>query len=162
MNPAISIAITACDPKKGWTEFYLRALAQLVGCILGGLTAVDGLRDQRLEFAVGSNSGVDRGLAFEIFFTFILVLVVLRTRKLPSGAFSHGFCYTIAVLAGKTIFSGNSLINPAVAVGIMLGSASYDSSTSESYLWIYIVAPLIGSVLATLYFQFTEFLFDGE
>lgn len=163
MNPAISIAITACDPKKGWTEFFLRVLAQLVGCIFGGLTAVDGLRDQRLEFAAGTNSGVDRAVCFEIIFTFILVLVVLRTNKFPSGAFSQGFCYTIAVLAGGgTIFSGNSLINPAAAVGIMLGSASYDSSTEESYLWIYLVGPILGTLLAILFFQFTELLLEYD
>jgi len=162
MNPVISIAITACDPKKGWTEFFLRVLAQLVGCIFGGLTAVDGLRDVRLEFAAGTNSGVDRAVCFEIIFSFILVLVVLRTKEFPSGSFSQGFCYTIAVLAGKTIFSGNSLINPAAAVGIMLGSASYDSSTEESYLWIYLVGPILGSILAILFFQFTELLLEYD
>jgi len=163
MNPVISIAITACDSEKGWTEFFLRVLAQLVGCIFGGLTAVDGLRDVRLDFAVGSNSNIEIGLCFEIIFTFILVLAVLRTRKFPSGAFVHGFCYTIGVLAGaKTVFSGNSLLNPAVAVGIMLGSASYDSSTEESYLWIYLIGPILGTLLAILFFQFTELLLDFD
>jgi len=164
MNPVISMAITACDPEKGWTEFFLRLLAQLVGCIFGGLTAVDGLRDVRLEFAVAWNSNIESGLCFEIIFTFILVLVVLRTRKFPSGGFAHGFCYTIGVLAGGggTVFSGNPLLNPAAAVGIMLGSASYDSSTEESYLWIYLVGPIIGTLLAIFFFQFTELLLDFD
>lgn len=162
MNPAISIAIAACSPDKGWMEFFLRVLAQLVGCIFGGLTAVDGLRDVRLEFAPGTNSGVDRAVCFEVMFTFILVLVVLRTKEFPSGSFAQGFCYTIAVLAGKTIFSANSLINPAAAVGIMLGSAAYDSSTEESYLWIYLVGPILGTLLAILFFQFTELLLEYD
>lgn len=162
MNPIISMAIAICDPTMGWTALFLRVLAQLIGCIFGGLIAVDGLRDVRLEFSVGVFSGVDRALAFELFFAFILVLVVLRTRKLKSGAFSHGLCYTMTVLAGDLIFSGNSLINPATAIGLMLGSSSYDSSTSESYLWIYIVAPIVGSMLASMFFQFTEFLFDED
>jgi len=162
MNPVISIAIAACDPEMGWTGLFLRLLAQLLGCIFGGLAAVEGLRDVRLAFAVGTNSRTDIGLAFEVFFTFILVLVVLRTRKLSDGVFSHGFCYTIAILAGNTIFSGNALLNPATAVGIMLGSVSYDSSTEESYLWIYIVGPLIGALLAIVFFQFTELLFDDD
>jgi len=162
MNPVVSMAIAICDHQMGWTGLFLRLLAQLIGCIFGGLLAVDGLRDVRLEFAVGTNSGVDRAVVFELFFSFILVLVVLRTRKFASGAFSHGFCYTMAVLAGNVVFSGNALINPAVAVGIMLGSNTYDSSTEESYLWIFLVAPIIGAFLAAIFFQFTEFLFEGD
>jgi len=162
MNPVVSMAIAICDHEMGWTGLFLRLLAQLIGCIFGGLLAVDGLRDVRLEFAVGTNSGVDRAVVFELFFSFILVLVVLRTRKFASGAFSHGFCYTMAVLAGNVVFSGNALINPAVAVGIMLGSNTYDSSTEESYLWIFLVAPIIGALLAAIFFQFTEFLFEGD
>jgi len=160
MNPVVSLAIAICDPHFGWTALFLRVLAQLVGCIFGGLTAVDGLRDVRLEFSVAYFSGVDRAVALELFFSFVMVLVVLRTRRFPSGCYAYGFCYTVAILCGNDIFSGNALINPATAVGIMLGSSAYDSSTTESYLWIFLVAPIIGSLLAAMFFQFTEFLFD--
>jgi glycerol uptake facilitator-like aquaporin len=162
MNPVISLAIAICDPKMGWTALFLRLLAQLVGCILGGLTAVDGIRDERLLFEVSTFSRVERAVIFELFFAFIMVLVVLRTRKLPSGSFAYGLCYTLAILAGEVIFSGNSFINPATAVGLMLGSSTYDSSTAESYLWIYLVAPILGALLAVIFFQFTEFLFDDD
>lgn len=162
MNPVISLAIAICDPHFGWTALFLRILAQLVGCICGGLTAVDGLRDVRLEFSVSFFSGIDRAVALELFFSFVMVLVVLRTRRYPSGSFAYGLCYTVAILSGNNIFSGNALINPATAVGIMLGSSSYDSSTTESYLWIFLVAPIIGSLLAAMFFQLTEFLFDDD
>jgi len=162
MNPVISLAIALCDPCFGWTALFLRVLAQLVGCIFGGLTAVDGLRDVRLEFSVSFFSGVDRAVALELFFSFVMVLVVLRTRRYPSGSFAYGLCYTVAILCGNRIFSGNALINPAAAVGIMFGSSAYDPSTTESYLWIFLVAPIIGSLLAAMFFQFTEFLFDDD
>jgi len=138
----------------------LRILAQLVGAILGGLVAVDGLRDDTLNFAEKAESTSANALIFEIIFSFILILVFLRTRDSGVGPFAHGLCYTVAIFCGLNIFEGNPMINPASALGLMTGSSSHSDDTDESFIWVYLVGPFIGTLLAVLFYQFTAF-FDN-
>jgi len=161
MNPVVTITIVLCE-----TESYskcamlvIRLLAQFIGCLLGGLAAVDGLRDDVLSFSERSGQSTAKCFVFEIIFSLILVLVVLRTKETYTGAFAHGFCYSIAILSGYLLFEGNALVNPIIALGLLVGSSSFDDGqTDESYIWLYFVGPFIGCLLAVLFYQLTEYL----
>jgi len=162
LNPVVSIAIALCDAAMGWSQLLIRILAQIVGGILGGLVSIGSWRREKLDFSEFNTATATKALVFEIVFACLLVLVVLRTRESGLGAFTHGLCYTVAVFCGLRMFNGNSIINPATALGLMTGSNAYDRTTDESYIWLYIVGPFIGALLAVVFYQFTEYLDDEE
>jgi len=163
MNPVISIAVALVDEYLGWPELVLRVLAQVIGCLLGGIAAVDGLRNEVLSFSEKSGKAIAKLFVFEMVFACVLVLVVLRTREIPTGAFAHGLTYTIAILCGYLLFEGAALINPIVAVGLLVGSSSFDDgATDESDIWVYLIAPFIGCLLAVLFYMLTEYLLGDD
>jgi len=162
LNPVVSIAIALCDSAMGWSQLLIRVLAQIVGAILGGLVSIGSWRREKLDFSEYSTATATKALVFEIVFACFLVLVVLRTRESGLGAFTHGLCYTVAVFCGMRMFNGNTIINPAAALGLMTGSNAYDSTTDESYVWLYLVGPFIGALLAVVFYQLTEYLDDEE
>jgi len=162
LNPVVSIAIALCDIAMGWSQLFIRVLAQIVGAILGGLVSVGSWRREKLDFSEYRTATATKALVFEIVFACLLVLVVLRTRESGLGAFAHGFCYTVAAFCGLRIFNGNTMINPAAALGLMTGSNAFDITTDESYVWLYLVGPFIGALLAVVFYQLTEYLSDEE
>jgi hypothetical protein len=87
----------------------------------------------------------------------LLVIIVLRTRSGVLGGFTHGLTYLVAILAGVTIYNGHALLNPALAIGLIIGSSSFSSSlTDESNLWFFIAGPFIGALLGVVFFQLTS------
>jgi len=162
LNPVVSMAIALCDTAMGWSQLFVRVLAQIVGAILGGLVSIGSWRREELDFSEDSSATATKALVFEIVFACLLVLVVLRTRESGFGAFTHGLCYTVAVFCGLRMFNGNAMINPATALGLMTGSNAYRASTDESYIWLYLVGPFIGALLAVVFYQLTEYLDEEE
>merc|ERR1719512_659570 len=65
LNPIISIATALCDIDFGWVNLFLRILAQILGAFLGGLLAIDGWKNMRLEF--GHNPATSTGYRCLIF-----------------------------------------------------------------------------------------------
>jgi len=162
LNPVVSIAIALCDAAMGWSQLFIRVLAQIVGGILGGLVSIGSWRREKLDFSEFSTATATKALVYEIVFACLLVLVVLRTRESGLFPFTHGLCYTVAVFCGVKMFNGNAMINPATALGLMTGSNAFDVTTDESYIWLYLVGPFIGALLAVVYYQLTEYLDDDE
>jgi len=162
LNPVVSIAIALCDSAMGWSQLCIRVLAQIIGGILGGLVSIGSWRREMLDFSELPTATATKALVFEIVFACFLVLVVLRTRESALGAFTHGLCYTVAIFCGLKIFNGNTMINPAAALGLMAGSNAFDKTTDESYIWLYLVGPFIGALLAVVFYQITEYLDDEE
>jgi len=162
LNPVVSIAIALCDSAMGWSQLTIRVLAQIVGAILGGLVSIAVWRRDTLDFSHYATATVTKALVFEIVFSCFLVLVVLRTRESGLGAFTHGLCYTVAIFCALKVFNGNAMINPATALGLMTGSNALNRTTDESYVWLYLVGPFIGALIAVVFYQLTEYLDDEE
>lgn len=154
LNAVVSIAVALSDPLFGWVNLIIRWLAQILGAILGGLVSVHALRDTHLQFTFLLTPG--RVLIFEILFSALLVLVVLRTRKSVLFSFAHGLTYLVAIFTGGAIYgsTANALLNPLVSIGLMIGSiANNDNATDKGNLWLYIVGPVIGALLGVILFQ---------
>jgi len=136
----------------------------MLGGILGGLLAIDGWRKTVLIFQVGGASTGYRSLIFEILFAGLLVLVFLRCRgKTVLAPVCYGLCYLVGYLVsnlGGLFLTGNALLNPALAVGLVIGSASFSKATQEGDIWLFIVGPFIGCLLAVVFFQLTGALDD--
>ena len=93
-----------------------------------------------------------KALLAEFLFTFALCFVVLNvaTAQATSGNSYFGWAIGFTVLAGAyavgTVSSG--AFNPAVALGITILNLSHWSN-----IWIYIVANLLGGIVAALVFN---------
>ena len=94
------------------------------------------------------NIGVGGAFIFEIILTAIFVFVVLRvtsaTANPATAAIAIGLSLTVVHLVGIPV-TGTS-VNPARS----LGPALIVGGTALSQVWLFIVAPLIGGVLAAL------------
>ncbi|MFJ2544254.1 MIP/aquaporin family protein [Microbacterium sp. NPDC087589] len=147
LNPAVSVGVFL---RGGLSvvDFISYLVAQFVG---GALAAL-------VSFAVWPTGGealiVEVGPAFfvEALFTLILVWVVLNTAT-SKDTEGNSF-YGLAI--GATVFVGAATVgsisgggfNPAVALGLSVGGY-FDWAS----LWLYIVAPVVGAVIAALLFR---------
>ncbi len=148
INPAVSIAVWI---NKGMStkDFIGYLVSQFVGGILGAavLRCLIGT-----EYGLGCNglyaASVGKSLIIEIILTFIFVLAVLgATSKIENGNVAGlviGGSLTLVHLMG-IFFTGTS-VNPARSFGpaLLLGGDALAN------VWVFIVAPLIGGVLAAI------------
>jgi aquaporin Z len=160
INPAVTLGflmskrMSATDAVGYWA-------AQFVGGIVGALAlwAVFSGSPQysRSTTGLGTNGwgshsmiGLNGTGAFaaEVILTFIFVLVVLAaTSHVASAGFAGlavGFALGLANLVGIALTGAS--INPARALGpaVVVGGAALDQ------VWLFIVAPLVGGVLAAI------------
>jgi aquaporin Z len=147
LNPAVSIGVFI---RGGIAALDLVAyiVAQIVGAVLAAVVsfAVWPAAEKAVE--------IDLGKAFvvELLFTLILVWVVLNvaTAKDTDGNSFYGLAI------GGTVFVGAAAVgsisgggfNPAVALGLSV-SGQFD----WAYLWLYVVAPIVGAAVAAVLFR---------
>ena len=164
LNPAISIAMFM-DKKLDVKDLIGYVVCQIIGAILAGavLTAIAmGAYDITWEAATASNvpganslDGVHGtiwvGLLVEIILTFIFVLVVFGATSKNSGAINGGLYIGLALtmvhLVGINL-TGTS-VNPARSIGLAIFR---DGALGD--LWVFIVAPIIGGLLAWAVWKF--------
>ena len=150
-NPAVTLGalvrgrIGAGDAVAYW-------VAQLVGGVLAGLLVrwvIFPTHD-----VAKALSGHTLGAAFvvELLFTFALVYVVLNvatSKDHPVNSF-YGLAIGFTVFAGATAVGGISggVFNPAVFFG-----AATAGLFAWSMIWVYLVAQLLGGIVAGLVFR---------
>jgi aquaporin Z len=130
-------------------------LAQFAGAIVGGallklFVSSFGVTDQTGALGTNSydNGAIDLAGAFvlEALLTAAFVMVILLvTEKVAAPGFAGvaiGLALTAVHLVGIPL-TGTS-VNPARS----LGPALFEGGTAMSQVWLFILAPLVGSVLA--------------
>lgn len=147
LNPAVSVGVFL---RGGLSvvDFVSYLVAQFVGGALAALASL------AVWPAGGEAKVIAVGPAFfvEALFTLILVWVVLNTAT-SKDTDGNSF-YGIAI--GGTVFIGAATVgsisgggfNPAVALGLSVGGY-FDGAS----LWLYIVAPVVGGVIAAVLFR---------
>ena len=97
------------------------------------------------------NDSVITGLLVEIVLTFIFVLVVFGSTSKNSGAVNGGLYISLALTMVHIVGINltGTLVNPARSIGLALFN-----SDGLGPLWIFIVAPVIGCILAWLVWRF--------
>jgi len=160
INPAISISMLVAR-KISAKDTVLYVVFQCVGAIIGaGILyaiaagnssfnlAVSGLGQNGYGNASPAGYSLVSALIAEIVLTFIFVLVVHGSthERVPKGfaVLSIGMSLVLIHLVGIPI-TGTS-VNPARS----LGPALFVGGTALSQLWLFIVAPIIGGILAAL------------
>lgn len=156
VNPAVSLAMLISKKMKP-SEFVGYVIAQVLGAIAGAavLKCVSGMAGIDNTGALGSNGvgslGVGGALIVEIILTFIFVFVILGvTSDETKGSVSGiviGLTLTFVHIVGIPL-TGTS-VNPARSIG----PALFAGGSALSELWVFIVAPLVGALLAALVFR---------
>lgn len=146
LNPAVSVGVFL---RGGLSVVDL--IAYIVAQFIGG--AVAALVSKAL-WAAGEPKQIEVGPAFvvEALFTLALVWAVLNTAtsKDTDGNSFYGLAIGGTVFVGAVAVGGISGggFNPAVALGLSI-SGQFDWAN----LWLYIVAPIVGAVVAALLFR---------
>ncbi|XP_070187779.1 aquaporin-8-like [Littorina saxatilis] len=175
LNPAVTVGAFiagAISPVKA----VLYVLAQIVGGLAGaGLTR--GILNKDVYTAIGGGAhtlgeGVTagQGVLCEVVLTTVLVLTVLMTavdprNKSQLAPLAIGFAVTVDILAGVQI-TGASM-NPARSFGPAV-VISYATTSFWTYHYIYWVGPLLGSLVAGIWYRLflasseNRLVFKGE
>ena len=168
VNPAVTLAMVLTkrqDPKEG--GFY--ALAQFAGAILGGALLklfVSSFGATDYTGGLGTN-GYDNGhidmagaFVLEIVLTAAFVMVILMvTEKIAAPGFAGiaiGLALTTVHLVGVPL-DGTS-VNPARS----FGPALFAGGHALGQVWLFILAPLVGSVVAVGIWAVTRVLGEAE
>jgi aquaporin Z len=160
INPAITVAmLVAGKIKSKDAAFYV--VSQCIGAIVAAavlLGIASGLADYSLDgvglaqngYGDGSPDGYSLAacFAFEAVFTAIFLFVIFGSthKAAPAGlaGVSIGLALTLIHLVGIPIT--NTSVNPARS----LGPAVFVGGDALSQLWLFIVAPLVGAIVAAL------------
>lgn len=151
INPAVSIAMLVSG-KMSVKDFVGYVVAQCAGAIAGAA-----LLGYFLGFDCGFganglyNGDVLKSLAIEVVLTFVFVLAILGvTSKVENSKVAGlviGLTLTLVHIFGIH-FTGTS-VNPARS----LGPAIFAGGEALANVWVFIVAPLVGGVLAALVYK---------
>lgn len=150
-NPSISFGLAVAG-RLGWCRMLLYWIAQFLGAIAAaGLIAwIFGV-----EFGAGSPVGdltysePWKIIVIEMMLTFFLVFTFLFVTRNPMLALISGFILGLALTA-NVLFGGylaKTGSNPAYALATGIFSGNLAS------FWVYLLGPLLGSLLAVLVYK---------
>ena len=145
-NPAVTIAFTYAK-KFPIKEVPKYVLAQCIGAVLGALLLWVLFPENELLGTTLPKIDVWRVFLFEVLLTFILMMVIINVSTgskeigIMAGIAIGGVVWFEAQFAGP--ITGASM-NPARSIGPALISGHLE------HLWIYILAPVIGALLAVI------------
>ncbi len=164
INPAITIAMLVAGKIKGKDAIFY-VIAQCIGAIIGAgilLAIASGKADYSLAtVGLGQNGyglhspggySLVAGLIAEIVLTAVFLFVIFGSTSegAPKGfaGLSIGLSLAMIHIVGIPI-TGTS-VNPARS----LGPAVFVGGAALSELWLFIVAPIIGGIVAALLWRY--------
>ncbi|SHM25470.1 MIP/aquaporin family protein [Ruminococcus flavefaciens] len=163
INPAVSLGVLLSGGMT-FTDFIGYIVSQCVGAIAGAgvLKAIFDLGDvvdktggYGSNGLGGVNGSAGAGILVEILLTFIFVMTILgvTSKKAKHGSFGGliiGLTLTLVHIFGIGL-TGTS-VNPARS----LGPALLAGGDALSDLWVFIVGPFAGAILAACVYKFLE------
>ncbi len=158
INPAVSLAVFLSRKMSG-ADFVGYVIAQIAGAIAGAglLRYLSFMAGVDHTGGLGSNGvtnagGPIGGLVTEIVLTFIFVFAILGVTsdesKSSVAGIVIGLTLTFVHIVGIPL-TGTS-VNPARSIG----PAIFAGGDALSSLWVFIVGPLVGAIIACLVFTF--------
>ncbi len=149
INPAVSIAMLVSG-KMGVKDFAGYVVAQFLGATAGAgcLKAVLGDASGALGTNGLFNGNIGASLLIEVVLTFVFVLAILGVTSRPEfgkvAGIVIGLTLTLMHILG-IYFTGTS-VNPARS----FGPALFVGGDALANVWVFLLAPLVGGVLAAL------------
>lgn len=157
INPAVSLSMLITKNISG-KDFLGYVVSQIIGAIAGAaliklLLSITSIKD--LTGGLGSNGfgsvGMGGAIIVEIILTFVFVFVILGVTSDESKSAVAGIVIGLSLTFVHIIgipLTGTS-VNPARSIG----PALFAGGDSLVQLWVFIVAPLVGAVIAALVFK---------
>jgi len=160
INPAISVAMTIAG-KLTVKDLVGYVIAQCIGAILGAgvlyVIASGQFGFEMGDWALGSNGwgegylgNFDMKSAFiaELVFTFLFLMVIFGTTAKDASPQMAGLAIgiSLALIHFVAIPITGTSVNPARS----LGPALFAGGIALQQLWLFIVAPIAGGILAAL------------
>ena len=156
-NPAVTLAVVLRGRLAAKNAVPYMS-AQFAGALAAAL-ATRAITGQTFAPTPAALASPLAALLVEVLFTFALALVVLNvgTSSKTEGNPFYGLAIGFTVLAGA--FAGGPIsggaFNPAVGVGPTVVHALLGGGTF-AHLWLYLVGPAVGGILAVLAFRIQE------
>ncbi len=157
-NPAVTIALYISNKFK-IKEVILYIISQLFGAVTAS-EVLSIMFGKNSHFAITvpavafSKQAVPISLILEVLFTCLLIFVIMSARNHPdAGTGLKGLVIGMTVFLGALVagpVSGGSF-NPVRSLGPAIVSADY------RYIWIYILAPMIGALLGVSLYIFEDY-----
>lgn len=148
LNPVVSLSL-AVRGKLGWVDAALSVVAQLVGALLGGLLLWASMGDGVKAEVLGTSGKVASGdlvtaLVGLAIGAFLLVgaYAAFESSDRLTGGIGVGTAFGLAALTG----AGG--VNLARIVGADLTYTISGGTVAWSSIWVWIVGPLVGGVVA--------------
>jgi len=174
MNPAISLGMII--KKEGeHLELLLGLcyiLVEFIGGILGAflfwLLYKYPFQGPTITDSSDADETIIPAIVGEIFGTFFLTLIYMMQFDAETSLNKDAAAlWSLAIAGGYGVaiaFSPNSMacLNPAMALGLAITSAMEYDADYFKYIWIHVPMPLVGGVLAALFFRFIIKKLDGE
>lgn len=161
LNPAVSLAMFV-NKRMTLNELITYVVAQLVGAILGSallrtlLTMTD-LGTDNLAQTTYSSITATGAFIVEALLTFILVFVVLSVTSKKGSTSYNGLA--IGLTLTMLHFIGVPLTGMSVNPVRSISPAIFVGGDAMSQLWLYILAPLVGGLIAAFV---AKYLLDSE
>lgn len=154
INPAVSIAMLITR-KMDIKDFIGYIIAQCIGGIVGA-AVIGAFAGWDCSFGANGlfQGDIVKSLIIEVILTFVFVFAIMGVTSKPE--FSNvaglviGLTLTLVHIFGIH-FTGTS-VNPARS----LASAVFAGGDALKNVWVFIVGPLIGGVLASMVWMFLE------
>ena len=158
VNPAVSIAMLI-DGRISVITCIEYIVVQILGAILGaeiialifGSYSSLGANGFAKLSALSNNTTMLAALVIELILTFVFVLSVLvnsAKEDNENAPLLIGLTLTLVHIMGIP-FTGTS-VNPARSIG----PAIFTGGEALSQLWVFIVAPIVGGILAAIVYKF--------
>ncbi|MBQ5399058.1 MAG: aquaporin [Ruminococcus sp.] len=157
INPAVSIGMLVCG-KMSVKDFFGYIVAQFLGATAGaaGLWMIFGSNASLGANGYGDSSALHIGAVsagiVEVVLTFIFVLTILGVTSKVENSKIAGIVIALALVFVHLIgicFTGTS-VNPARS----FGPAVLQGGVALRQLYVFIIAPLVGAVIAGLVHKF--------
>lgn len=164
INPAITIAMLV-NGKISSKDAAIYIVVQCIGAVIASLLlltvmtghpgyvlATNGLGQNGFDAASPGNFSMMSGLIAEVILTFAFLMVIFgaTSKAAPAGfaGIAIGLSLTLIHIVGIPI-TGTS-VNPARS----LGPALVVGGTALAQLWLFIVAPIIGALIAAVVWKY--------
>lgn len=157
INPAVSLAMLI-NKKLSVTDFVGYVIAQFAGATVGAAALCLFFGRGEMNVPYGANGlfedSILKSLGIEVILTFVFVLVILfvtsKSKYSSVAGIVIGLSLTLVHLLGIGL-TGTS-VNPARS----FGPALFAGGDALANVWVFIVAPLVGGVLAALVYKFLD------